>query len=269
MRSSIFILPDRLTISSVALPSMATFSMPGNRKGWLAALRSCASRLISRLLSVRTAALVDAWALACPTVSSAEPVSMRVSMSWSRRRRRRDTSLCVSDMGQLIFVSTLGGSFVSTSLFRRRSTKGRMISCILVTMRFCSCVLRMSSTCVSCPMFRKSNQERKTSRSSKIIGEQKFSRDHSSSSEFWMGVPVSSSLETDWICLSSRISLQFLFLMRCPSSRMMYCHTYFSRCGLSAMQMSKLVTTTGKLSSFALPTGMCFLRSSSRCCLSP
>ena len=43
-----------------------TFSMPGKRKGWLDALRSCANRLISLLLSIDRA------------IDSAPPVSSEV-----------------------------------------------------------------------------------------------------------------------------------------------------------------------------------------------
>lgn len=52
----------------------------------------------------------------------------------------------------------------------------------------------------------------------------KCSRDHSSSSLLWTGVPVSSSLCLILYVRSAWLSWQSAFLMRCPSSRMRYAH---------------------------------------------
>jgi hypothetical protein len=85
----------------------------------------------------------------------------------------------------------------------------------------------------------------------------------------WMGVPVSSSRDVEGICFSSCTRRQDRFLMRCPSSRIMYCHAYFSKKGRSIMQISKEVTTTGKDRSFERRVLRRVSRISRRCSLVP
>mmetsp|Transcript_32485 Transcript_32485/g.69688 ORF Transcript_32485/g.69688 Transcript_32485/m.69688 type:complete len:261 (+) Transcript_32485:1182-1964(+) len=213
MRSSSIIFPEpRMSTSFTA--SLPVFSSIGQSKryGWLQHLRSCISTLFNRI------------SFPPESQSCLLMISLYMVCCHSERAAKR-------------MNSDLGGSEISTSCLRRRSKKGLRIWWSLLTTECCSSPF-MTRSSTSDLEKSKSNHAWKESRSSKMSGSRKLSRDQSSVRLFCSGVPERSRRlhsVPPHKALSSLISLQFIFLRRWPSSMI----TNFQASGLSSF-MSRI-----------------------------
>ena len=97
-----------------------------------------------------------------------------------------------------------------------------------------------------------------------------MSSDQSSDRLFWRGVPVRSRRLAEWYDLSSWMRRQLRFLMRWPSSTMMYFQRKCCRYVRSFITISYEVTTTGNVSEMPVrPSTRRLARSLARSSIEP
>mmetsp|Transcript_11281 Transcript_11281/g.35957 ORF Transcript_11281/g.35957 Transcript_11281/m.35957 type:complete len:249 (-) Transcript_11281:699-1445(-) len=196
-------------------------SAPSKRYGWLQTFLKCITTLCMAVP---------------PALDDSRPLK-------SRSSTRRYQSACIGDRGRKSLTSFFGGKPFSTSALSRRS--------ITPCSSRCS---RSRDETETWPAL-ESKERSKGSDVLKMSGKRKLSSAHSSCRLFWMGVPVSSSrlqpaapcMSEPQMRLSSRISRQFMFFSRCPSSMMMNFQPILLSAAASRMTISYDVIITGML----------------------
>ena len=168
-----------------------------NKFGWLQTFLSCMSTFITE---------------------SKFPLS-RTSFVLARLMKSSYKNRCLFDKGHLTTCSYFLGNCFSTSLFSRRSKKGRRTLCS----RWIKLAL-YSEEPSTIPVNGLENHSLKSLWDSKTWGIKKCIKDHNSIRLFWRGVPVKSNRPTLGKFNNNCQRWDLKFFICCASSRIKYCH---------------------------------------------